>query len=74
MVWTLLMGGMPRTWDVPVPALSAAAMALFATKLIKTLLLYPPKVGSGFKGAIVAEYAGKDLDRGEIGLRMGGEV
>jgi len=27
-----------------------------------------------FKGAIVAEYAGKDLDRAEIGLRMGGEV
>jgi simple sugar transport system ATP-binding protein len=27
-----------------------------------------------FKGAIVAEYAGKGLDRAEIGLRMGGEV
>jgi general nucleoside transport system ATP-binding protein len=27
-----------------------------------------------FKGAIVAEYAGKDLDRAEIGLRMGGEA
>ena len=27
-----------------------------------------------FKGAIVAEYAAKDFDRAEIGLRMGGEV
>jgi simple sugar transport system ATP-binding protein len=27
-----------------------------------------------FKGAIIAEYTGKDLDRAEIGLRMGGEV
>ena len=27
-----------------------------------------------FKGAIVAEYAGKHFDRSEIGLRMGGEV
>jgi hypothetical protein len=43
------------------PALSAAAMALFATKLIKTLLLYPPKVGSGIKGAIVASIAGLSL-------------
>ena len=30
--------------------LSAAAMALFATKLLKTLLLYPPKVRSGVQG------------------------
>jgi general nucleoside transport system ATP-binding protein len=27
-----------------------------------------------FKGAIVAEFAGKNLNRAEIGLRMGGEV
>jgi simple sugar transport system ATP-binding protein len=27
-----------------------------------------------FKGAIVAEFAGKNLDRAEIGLRMGGET
>jgi general nucleoside transport system ATP-binding protein len=27
-----------------------------------------------FKGAIVAEFAGKNLNRAEIGLRMGGEA
>jgi hypothetical protein len=43
------------------PALSAAAMALFATKLIKTLLLYPPKVRSGVKGALMASVAGLSL-------------
>jgi hypothetical protein len=61
LVWTLLMWTMPQSIDVPMPALSAAAMALFATKMVKTLLLYPPKVGSGFKGAVVASVAGLAL-------------
>jgi hypothetical protein len=43
------------------PALSAAAMSLFATKLLKTLLLYPPKVKSGLKGAVYASVAGLSL-------------
>ena len=43
------------------PALSAAAMALFATKCLKTLLLYPPMVRSGFKGAMMASVAGLSL-------------
>lgn len=60
-VWTLMMWLAPSYVDVPMPALSAAAMALFATKLIKTLLLYPPKVGSGVRGAIVASIAGLSL-------------
>ena len=60
-VWTFLHLIAPRYIDVPMPALSMAAMALFATKLIKTLLLYPPKVGSGFKGAVVASVAGLAL-------------
>jgi exo-beta-1,3-glucanase (GH17 family)/cellulose synthase/poly-beta-1,6-N-acetylglucosamine synthase-like glycosyltransferase len=60
-VWTAMMWILPSTIDVPMPALSAAAMALFATKLIKTLLLYPPKVGSGFKGALAASVAGLSL-------------
>jgi cellulose synthase/poly-beta-1,6-N-acetylglucosamine synthase-like glycosyltransferase len=60
LIWTLLMWVVP-TVDVPMPALSAAAMALFATKLIKTLLLYPPKVRSGVKGALMASIAGLSL-------------
>jgi len=59
--WTVMMWVLPSYIDVPMPALSAAAMALFATKLIKTLLLYPPKVGSGFKGALAASVAGLSL-------------
>jgi exo-beta-1,3-glucanase (GH17 family)/cellulose synthase/poly-beta-1,6-N-acetylglucosamine synthase-like glycosyltransferase len=61
LVWTLLMWTLPSYIDVPMPALSAAAMALFATKCLKTLLLYPPKVKSGLKGALVASVAGLSL-------------
>ena len=61
LVWTLLMWTIPSHIDVPMPALSAAAMALFATKCLKTLLLYPPKVKSGLRGALVASVAGLSL-------------
>jgi len=61
LLWTLLMWTMPSFIDVPMPALSAAAMALFATKLVKTLLLYPPKVRSGVRGAVAASIAGLAL-------------
>ena len=61
LVWTALMWALPAYIDVPMPALSAAAMALFATKCLKTLLLYPPKVRSGFKGAMMASVAGLSL-------------
>jgi cellulose synthase/poly-beta-1,6-N-acetylglucosamine synthase-like glycosyltransferase len=61
LIWTGLMWAVPSYIDVPMPALSAAAMALFATKLIKTLLLYPPKVRSGVKGAWMASVAGLAL-------------
>jgi cellulose synthase/poly-beta-1,6-N-acetylglucosamine synthase-like glycosyltransferase len=61
LVWTLLMWTIPGHIDVPMPALSAAAMALFATKMLKTLVLYPPKVGSGLYGAFSASVAGLSL-------------
>lgn len=61
LVWTALMWALPTVIDVPMPALSAAALALFATKCLKTLLLYPPKVRSGFKGAAMASVAGLAL-------------
>jgi exo-beta-1,3-glucanase (GH17 family)/cellulose synthase/poly-beta-1,6-N-acetylglucosamine synthase-like glycosyltransferase len=60
-IWTMLMWLLPSYVDVPMPALSAAALALFATKMLKTLLLYPPKVGSGLKGAAMASMAGLSL-------------
>ena len=59
--WTLGMWLLPDYVDVPMPALSAAAMALFATKLFKTLVLYPPKVRSGLRGALYASVAGLSL-------------
>jgi hypothetical protein len=61
LVWTALMWALPASIDVPMPALSAAAMALFATKCFKTLSLYPPKVRSGFRGAMMASVAGLSL-------------
>jgi hypothetical protein len=51
----------PKTFDVPMAALSACALALFAVKTLKTLLLYPPKVRSGFRGAVMASVAGLAL-------------
>ena len=58
LIWTGLMWAAPQTFDVPLPALSAAALALFASKMLKTLLLYPQKVRSGMRGALVASIAG----------------
>jgi cellulose synthase/poly-beta-1,6-N-acetylglucosamine synthase-like glycosyltransferase/exo-beta-1,3-glucanase (GH17 family) len=58
LIWTALMWIAPQTFDVPLPTLSAAALALFAAKTLKTLLLYPQKVRSGVRGAIMASVAG----------------
>ncbi len=58
LIWTGLMWAAPQTFDVPLPTLSAAALALFAAKTMKTLLLYPQKVRSGMKGALIASVAG----------------
>ncbi len=59
--WTFLMSIAPRHFDVPMMVLSGAAIALFAAKTFKTLLLYPKKVRSGVKGAIFASIAGLAL-------------
>ncbi|HEY1637251.1 MAG TPA: glycosyltransferase family 2 protein [Rhizomicrobium sp.] len=61
LLWTFLMVIAPRHFDVPMMALSGAAIALFAAKTVKTLLLYPSKVGSGMRGAIYASAAGLAL-------------
>ena len=61
LVWTLLMTLAPVYFDVPMPALSAAALALFFAKTLKTLLLYPQKVRTGVKGAVMASVAGLSL-------------
>ena len=58
LTWTAAMWVAPQDFDVPLPALSAAALALFVAKTMKTLLLYPQKVRSGMRGAIVASVAG----------------
>jgi hypothetical protein len=59
--WTALMAIAPNYFDVPMQALSAAALALFGAKSLKTLLLYPQKVGSGVLGAVLASTAGLAL-------------
>ena len=61
LIWTALMAIAPTYFDVPMEALSAAALALFAAKTVKTLLLYPQKVGSGVVGAVLASTAGLAL-------------
>ncbi len=59
--WTALMTIWPKYFDVPMEALSATALVLFLVKTLKTVILYPPKVGSGMKGAIQASVAGLAL-------------
>ncbi|HEX3674011.1 MAG TPA: glycosyltransferase family 2 protein [Rhizomicrobium sp.] len=61
LVWTALMTVAPMYFDVPMAALSAAALTLFFAKTAKTLLLYPKKVGSGVFGAVIASTAGLAL-------------
>jgi cellulose synthase/poly-beta-1,6-N-acetylglucosamine synthase-like glycosyltransferase/exo-beta-1,3-glucanase (GH17 family) len=58
LTWSFLMWAAPQTFDVPLPALSASALALFVAKTLKTLLLYPQKVRSGMRGALMASVAG----------------
>jgi len=59
-IWTFLMA-VSSNFDVPMATLSAAALALFVAKSLKTLLLHPQKVGSGVLGAIAASTAGLAL-------------
>jgi exo-beta-1,3-glucanase (GH17 family)/cellulose synthase/poly-beta-1,6-N-acetylglucosamine synthase-like glycosyltransferase len=61
LIWTAMMTIAPNYFDVPMGALSAAAIALFGAKTLKTLLLYPQKVGSGMYGAVLASTAGLAL-------------
>ncbi|MBI1331085.1 MAG: glycosyltransferase [Alphaproteobacteria bacterium] len=61
LLWTLLMITMPEYFSAPMAALSTAALALFGAKTLKTLLLYPQKVGSGVSGAFLASIAGLSL-------------
>jgi exo-beta-1,3-glucanase (GH17 family)/cellulose synthase/poly-beta-1,6-N-acetylglucosamine synthase-like glycosyltransferase len=61
LVWTALMVAAPHSFDVPMAALSATALALFTAKTLKTLLLYPQKVRSGLLGALAASTAGLAL-------------
>ncbi|HTT97298.1 MAG TPA: glycosyltransferase family 2 protein [Rhizomicrobium sp.] len=61
LVWTAAMWASPEYVFTPMPALSAAALALFFAKTFKTFLLYPPKVRSGFRGALMASVAGLAL-------------
>ncbi len=61
LAWTAAMYISPEHVYPPMPALSAAALALFCAKTVKTFLLYPPKVRSGVKGALMASVAGLAL-------------
>jgi len=59
--WAALMAYDPFKFDLPMTSLAAIALGLFAVKTGKTLLLYPFRVGTGFKGALQASIAGLAL-------------
>ena len=61
LVWSGLMAWDEKSFDVPMVSLAAIALGLFAVKTGKTLLLYPFRVGTGFKGAFQASIAGLAL-------------
>jgi exo-beta-1,3-glucanase (GH17 family)/cellulose synthase/poly-beta-1,6-N-acetylglucosamine synthase-like glycosyltransferase len=61
LIWTACLFFLPMSFDVPMGALSGTALALFAVKIAKTLLLYPQKVRSGVLGALGASIAGLSL-------------
>jgi exo-beta-1,3-glucanase (GH17 family)/cellulose synthase/poly-beta-1,6-N-acetylglucosamine synthase-like glycosyltransferase len=60
-VWSAMMAIDPFRFEVPLPALTAVAIALFVVKVTKTLSLYPYRVKTGLKGAISASIAGLAL-------------
>ena len=60
-VWSILMIVDPFRFEVPLPALTFVAIALFGVKVIKTLSLYPHRVKTGFRGAVAASVAGLAL-------------
>jgi len=60
-VWTALMAIAPRYFDVPLTALSSTALALFAIKTIKTIVLHRVKVGGGVRDSIAAALTGLSL-------------
>ena len=60
-VWSLLMIIDPFRFEVPLPALTFVAIALFGVKVVKTLSLYPHRVKTGFRGALAASVAGLAL-------------
>ncbi len=61
LVWSALMAIDQHMFDVPMMSLAAIALGLFTVKTGKTLLLYPFRVGTGFKGAVKASIAGLAL-------------
>jgi hypothetical protein len=72
LAWTAGMYFAPEHVYPPMPALSAAALALFFAKTFKTFLLYPPKVRSGVKGALMASVAGLALTHSVAKAVIGG--
>lgn len=61
LIWSALMVYDSWAFDLPMMSLAAIALGLFAVKTGKTLLLYPFRVGTGFKGALQASIAGLAL-------------
>jgi cellulose synthase/poly-beta-1,6-N-acetylglucosamine synthase-like glycosyltransferase len=61
MIWSFLMIIAPKHFDVPLTALSSVALAIFAVKSIKTVLLHRAKVGTGFMGAMASAITGLSL-------------
>jgi len=60
-IWTGLMIAAPKYFDVPLTALSSTALALFAIKTIKTIVLHRTKVGGGIRESLASAVTGLSL-------------
>jgi exo-beta-1,3-glucanase (GH17 family)/cellulose synthase/poly-beta-1,6-N-acetylglucosamine synthase-like glycosyltransferase len=61
LIWSALMIIAPKQFDVPMMALSAIVLLLFATKVTKTLWLHAAKTKRGFGAAVSASVAALGL-------------
>ena len=60
-IWTVLMVAAPKYFDVPLTALSSTALALFAIKTIKTIVLHRVKIGGTIRDSLAAAVTGLSL-------------
>ena len=58
LVWTVGLVADPKTFEFPMTIFVVAALTMFSFKVVKSLWLYPARVGTGFVRSVGAAIAG----------------